>query len=167
MKEMGQMQDVRQAQGWREPALAQRAVTAPKPGRRLSDWYAWASPYAWAAGLEPETCPCRIVRRERALYVRGRLAHRNPLTESLLAAAEWYVFSEWADRLAARHLVCHAAALERHGGALLLLGKTGAGKSRAAPRSELLAAGPRTRRQVSHISTHQSEQKRRTWDQNG
>jgi hypothetical protein len=69
------------------------------------------------------------VRRERALYVRGRLAHRNPLTESLLAAAEWYVFSEWADRLAARHLVCHAAALERHGGALLLLGKTGAGKS--------------------------------------
>jgi len=126
---MEPMQDIRPASGRQEAAPAQRSVLPRAPARLLPDWYAWAGPYAWSAGLEPETCPCRIVRKERALYLRGCLAHRNPQIESLMAAAEWYVFSEWVDRLAARHLVCHAAALERNGAALLLMGKTGAGKS--------------------------------------
>jgi hypothetical protein len=95
----------------------------------FAQWFEWASAYARAAGCDPQSCRYAVDDKGRILSPRGRVVCEKEQNGSFLAVAEWHIVGEWAEWLASRYLVCHSAALERHGGALLLVGLPGAGKS--------------------------------------
>ena len=95
----------------------------------FADWFEWMAAYARAAGCDPESCRYGIDEEGRILSPRGRVVCEKEQNGSFLAIAESRIVGEWAEWLANQYMVCHAAALERRGGALLLVGPPGAGKS--------------------------------------
>ena len=93
------------------------------------EWFEWASAYVRAAGGDLARSSYRIDREGRTLFWQEHVAWEAHDSESLLPVAERRIIREWAERLSNRYFLCHAAALERQGEALLIVGTQGAGKT--------------------------------------
>ena len=106
-----------------------RAEPKARDALDFAEWFEWASSYALAAGCPPESCHYDINAAGQIVSPRGRVFCEEVPNGSFLAVGEWYIVEEWAHSLGDQYLVCHAAALERRGGVLLLVGHPGAGKS--------------------------------------
>jgi hypothetical protein len=94
-----------------------------------SDWIGWLASYVRAADSDLSSSPYRIDPITGSIFLEDQVLWESKECGSSLPAADWHLTRHWAEQLSQKYLVFHAAALERQGKGLMLLGGPAAGKS--------------------------------------
>lgn len=97
--------------------------------RAYSDWLAWMGRYAAEVLGEAEPPRFEVDFRQGVVSDGDDIFWESSNPEHLWSVAEWENTRAWAQQACSQHIVCHSAALECRGKALLIVGESGAGKS--------------------------------------